>query len=251
MWNRFVLVLLTVCLLVSSAPGDLVYPPGSKKRSSSKRDIYKKILAPTSRIRMDSADVKIKLKPHVVTKWLFGKETRVLADVVCIFDMHCLAASESPTTFVMGFPLYLANETAPKVVRFSVDIDGEEPSRIKKTSWRHLGANGERTVCHGYAWQTSVRRGEKQRVSVHYSIILPKDRKTNTFKYFLRSGADWTGTLGKEVVSVTADDALDISIVTPEYLRPMRRSDHEMVWEIVDAEPTEDIFLHIVVRGDK
>jgi len=71
---------------------------------------------------------------------------------------------------------------------------------------------------------------------------------------FLRiglSGADWNGTLGKEVVSITADDALNIYIVTPEGLRPVRRSDHDVVWEIVNAEPTEDICLQIVVSGDQ
>ncbi len=253
MRNLFALVLLTVCLFVSSAPGDISPDllDSWQKRSSSKAKNYRPGLPPGTAVRMVGADVKINLKPHVVRRWLFRKETRVLADVVCTFDMSCLAARVTPTTFLMGFPLYLANETAPKVVGFSVDINGEEPSKIKRTSWRLPGTKGESMVCHGYAWPTSVWRGRKQHVSVHYSIILPKDGKTNTFKYFLRSGAEWSGTLGKEIVSITADDALDINIVTPEHVRPMSRSDHEIVWEIVDTEPTEDICLQIAVTGDE
>jgi hypothetical protein len=57
--------------------------------------------------------------------------------------------------------------------------------------------------------------------------------------------AFWQAPFGKELVHVVADKGLKLEIVSPKNLKPKAANANEILWEIADIRPDEDIKLTI------
>ena len=70
------------------------------------------------------------------------------------------------------------------------------------------------------------------------------------FTYILRSAADWSGPVVHETVRVKAEKGLDIkAIVAQDGKLKAKEQQGELVWELKNAVPTEDINVDIVTAA--
>jgi hypothetical protein len=100
----------------------------------------------------------------------------------------------------------------------------------------------------GFVWHwfaNFVYGSTFSRCRVHYTLDLKEKDGLVRFIYFLRTGAMWDGPIGKEVVEVDIQKGLKVNIVSPTGYKPKTQTDEEIVWELVNAKPTEDIQLKI------
>jgi hypothetical protein len=188
----------------------------------------------------------------------------LLADVTGEFDMKC---SEDlgwnrpirrdkrgnerqlpPEGVYVEFPVAYNGESFPRPVQFAVQVDGEPTpaSRVLHTTWRETDEIGENHTLSGFTWRLPpLKRGQKLRISVQYSLALPQKEGKANFLYSLRSGSYWDGPIGWEVVNITAEKGLRMEVLTPTALKPEKKADGSLTWRITKAKPTEDIRLII------
>jgi hypothetical protein len=117
---------------------------------------------------------------------------------------------------------------------------------LQERSWTFADEHGKQTSLWGFAWRMpAMKTGQKQHVSVRYSIVLPLDGGKPQVTYFLRSGAQWDGPIGRETVTVETEKGLFLKVLSPVALKPKKSSTNSLTWEIIDAKPTEDIRLEV------
>jgi hypothetical protein len=117
---------------------------------------------------------------------------------------------------------------------------------LKKRFWTAADEHGNPVVLWGYGWRVPrIKPGQRQRISVHYTIDLSQYGGRSRFTYFLRSGAQWDGPLGRETVTVATDKGLRTQVLSPVVLKPVESSTDSITWEISDAKPDEDIEIEI------
>jgi len=151
----------------------------------------------------------------------------------------------------LALPISYEDKRPPAPVPFAVAIDGQPAADVKTATWPVMDANGRPRTQWGYAWRlTGLKGGQKRRIVVQYSLVLPQNEGKAEFIYFLRSGALWDGPVGQEIVNVTADQGLRLEVLSPTALQPEKRSDTALTWRITNAKPAEDIRL-IIVPGAK
>jgi hypothetical protein len=174
-------------------------------------------------------------------------EASLIADVKSEFDMECSAAPQEGKDLDLVFPIYYTDEAAPKRHSFTVTVDGKPAADVKTSTWSVKDEKNKRRTQWGYAWRLfGLKGGQKRRIAVEYSLVLPQNEGKARFIYILRSGASWDGPIGQEVVSVTAENGLRMEILTPVALKPEQRTDTSLTWRITNAKPAEDIRLIIV-----
>ena len=151
----------------------------------------------------------------------------------------------------MVFPIAYLDGMFPRPVRFAVAIDGKPAADVKTDTWPATDENDKVLTQWGYAWRlTELKGGQRRRIVVQYSMVLPQNEGKADFIYFLRSGALWDGPVGQEIVNVTADKGLRMEVLSPTVLKPEKKSDTALTWRITNAKPAEDIRL-IIMTGAK
>jgi hypothetical protein len=194
---------------------------------------------------MADADVQVHIRSDQARRP--GKEAPLSADVQSEFDIVCSAAPEGGKDLDLVFPIYYTDEAAPRRRGFSVTIDGKPAAAVKKATWSATDENNKPRTQSGYMWRLlGLKGGQKRRIAVRYSLVLPQDEGKAHFTYVLRSGAYWDGPIGQEVVNVSADKGLRMEVLTPVELKPEQRTDTSLTWRITKAKPAEDIRLVIV-----
>jgi len=198
-------------------------------------------------VSMASADVKVRIRKEKAQRKDSEKTSMLVADVSGEFDLVCSAAPEGGEDLNVVFPIEYEDESQPTSVRFDVAVDGKRASHVERDTWSVTDEHNRPRIQRGYAWRLSgLKGGQKRRISVRYSIVLPQNQGKADFIYFLRSGASWDGPIGREVVNVTADKGLRMEILSPTSLTPEQGSDTSITWTITNAKPAEDIRLAIV-----
>jgi hypothetical protein len=221
------------------APGQL---PPQKGRKGLLTDAPLPTLDKDTQIRMEKATVDVDLRKAPVKALYAAAAGGILAKVDCQFEMHCVQASKSPTTFTMAFPLG-SEADLERATKFKVTIDGKEPAWLEQGEWELATPAGKKTYF-GYFWPASVENGAKQHVTVSYTTSLSRRGQAASFTYVLCSGAAWHGPIGQETVRVKADQGLAVESQGTQF-QPQRQADGLLVWEIRNATPTEDIQLTI------
>jgi hypothetical protein len=165
--------------------------------------------------------------------------------------LKCSAAPQKAEDLDLVFPLIYMGESSPQPVRLAVSIDGKRAANVRTDTWPATDEAGRVVRQWGYAWRLpGLKSGQKRRIAVQYSLVLPQSEGKANFIYILRSGAKWDGPIGEEVVNVTAEKGLRMEILTPTALKPEHRTDTSLTWRITNAKPAEDIRL-VIVSGAK
>jgi hypothetical protein len=123
-----------------------------------------------------------------------------------------------------------------------------------------------------YVWTQKIAAGARQSVEVNYTLLLegqkiafleittrggeanilptektagldPKKRYA-LFDYVLRSGATWDGPIGRETITLTADDGINLDGLV-SYGRKPRLEGKTWVWELVNEKPLEDVLVAV------
>ncbi len=150
---------------------------------------------------MASADVKVRIRKDKAGR----KRSMLVADVSGEFDIVCSAASEGLKDLDVVFPVGYEDEKLSTPVRFDVVVDGKRASHVERDTWSVTDEHNRPRAQQGYAWRLpGLKAGQKRRISVRYSIVLPQNQGKAHFIYFLRSGARWDGPIGREVVNISA-----------------------------------------------
>ena len=250
------------------------YPARTRRQPISPR---MPVIQPTSQpvrenpvVQMQSADVLAELKPanRDDLKIIAGQDGKaaaekrwVAAEVVCDFRMHCTKLIGNNADYWMAFPLFAKGDPNCRVARFEVAIDGEviedvetlgdwrvEPPVIENARRRPKTSTKKKTpvkhrVYQGYQWPAKAQAGKTRRVQVVYRLLLPTTKDRAFFRYVLRSGSLWSGSIGRETVTVRADRQLKLDPPRSRTLKPVARKDGSWLWVLTKAEPTEDIVL--------
>jgi hypothetical protein len=204
-------------------------------------------VATEARVSMAAANVQVRIKKMDAAPGTGEKLSQLLADVTGEFDMVCSAAPKENNNLDVAFPIGYEDERPAAPVRFAVAIDGKPAADLKTAAWSVADENNRPRTQWGYAWRlTGLEAGQKRRIVVQYSIVLPQKAGKAEFIYFLRSGARWDGPIGREIVNVTADKGLRMEVLSPILLKPEKISDTALTWRITNAKPAEDIKLTIL-----
>lgn len=196
---------------------------------------------------MAAANVQIRIKKMEAAPGAGEKIARLLAYVTGEFDMVCSAVPNESKDMDLALPIGYEDERPPAPVRFAVAIDGKPAADVKTATWPVTDENGRPRIQWGYTWRlTGLQDGQKRRIVVEYSMVLPQNEGKADFIYFLRSGALWDGPVGREIVKVTADKGLRLEVLSPTVLKPEKSSETSLTWRITNAKPAEDIRLIIV-----
>jgi hypothetical protein len=198
-----------------------------------------------TQIDMQSADVNVVLKPSTQS----DHRTSILAEVICDFRLRCIAARLATSRYTMAFPYSIEADQGPKCERFSVEIDGKRPDSVGDARWSAENGGNKPTEYLGYAWPTAIDRGATQTVTVTYSLLLPGTGSTSDFTYILCTGASWRRPIGRETVRVRAESGLRIATVRSRDIRPTAQTEKELVWELKDFVPKEDIHVEVTRDG--
>jgi hypothetical protein len=200
-------------------------------------------------VSMAAADVRVDIRTGHARR--AGGAAPVIADVKAEFDMECSAAPEEGKNLDLVFPVCYADEAVPNRRGFSVTIDGKPVTDVKTATWPVTDENDKVRSQSGYAWRLpGLKAGQKRRIAVRYSLVLPQNDGKAHFIYVLRSGAGWDGPIGRETVNVTAQKGLRMEVLTPVALEPGHRTDTSLTWTITNAKPAEDIRL-VIMSGAK
>jgi hypothetical protein len=254
MRNRpFLLCLATMCLSAVVALGDIGPFPAHRPRpqpspvpSAPRTETELPTLDESTQIEMQSADVNVVLKPSTKS----GRQTSILAEVTCNFQLHCIAARLATSRYTMSCPYATEGDRGPKCKRFSVEIDGKRSGSVREARWSAENGGNKPPEYVGYAWPTAIDRGATQTVTVKYSLLLPVTENTSAFTYILCTGASWRRPIGRETVRVRAESGLQIAPVRSRNLRPTAQTKKDLIWELKDFVPKEDIHVE-VTRDDK
>jgi hypothetical protein len=65
------------------------------------------------------------------------------------------------------------------------------------------------------------------------------------FSYILRSGAAWSGPIGREEIELLADKGIDLSRCIFSGPRPVKTTANRLLWKIANQKPAEDLFIAI------
>jgi hypothetical protein len=207
--------------------------------------------AAENRVSMMAAEVRVRIHKMAAAPGAGKGKGRLLAEVTGEFDMVCAAAPEEGGNLDVLLPIGYEDERPATPVKFALTIDGRPVAAVKTDTWPATDENQKPRTQWGYAWTlTGLKGGQKRRITVQYSLVLPQKEGKANFTYFLRSGARWEGPIGQEVVNVTADQGLRMEVLSPTVLQPEKRSDTSLTWRITNAKPAEDIRL-IIVSGAK
>jgi hypothetical protein len=226
---------------------NLLKHPPDQKVPESKIAEGPQTVASEARVSMAAANVQVRIKKMDVAPGAGETLSRLLADVTGEFDMVCAAVPKENKDIEIAFPIGYEDERPTAPVRFVVTIDGKPAADLKTAAWSVTDENNRPRTQWGYAWRlTGLRAGQKTRIVVQYSMVLPQKEGKANFIYFLRSGARWDGPIGQEIVNVTADKGLRLEVLSPTLLKPEKRSDTSLTWRITNAKPAEDIRLIIV-----
>jgi hypothetical protein len=71
---------------------------------------------------------------------------------------------------------------------------------------------------------------------------LNRDQRYYFFDYVLKSGATWDGPIGRETITVSSGDGVDLGRLV-SFGRPSVSSGSAWVWEIVNEKPTDDVLV--------
>ena len=131
-----------------------------------------------------------------------------------------------------------------------------------------------------YLWVSTIKPNQIQRVTIDYNVkltpqlnerkiikagskspgptqvempnTLPEDfhHKVGSgtfyfFSYILRSGAAWSGPIGREEIELLADKGIDLSRSIFSGPRPVETKTNRLLWKIVNQKPTEDLLIAI------
>jgi hypothetical protein len=200
-----------------------------------------------TRVSMAAANVQVRIKKEAAAPGAGEKTSRLVAQVTGEFDLVCSAGPQEGKDLDVVFPIAYEGERPAAPVSFAVTIDGKPGTNVKTDTWSVTDENKRPRTQWGYAWRlTGLKDGQKRRIAVEYSFVLPQKKGKAQFIYFLRSGALWDGPIGREVVNVTADKGLRMEVLSPAAFKPEQRSDTALTWRITNAKPAEDIRLTIV-----
>jgi len=199
----------------------------------------------STQIEMQSADVDVVLSRPARA----GRQASIVADLTCNFQLHCITARLATSRYTMAFPYSAEGDRGPKCQRFSVEIDGAKIRSPDEARW--LGDNGDKKPPQyvGYSWPTAIERGANQTVTVKCSLLLPVTGNTADFTYILCTGAGWRRPIGRETVRVRAESGLQIASVRSGNIRPAAQTEKELVWELKDFVPKEDIHVEVTRDG--
>lgn len=119
-----------------------------------------------------------------------------------------------------------------------------------------------------YLWTQTLPPGKKQRVVVTYEVwlraqpmrtgnsrddwsdpirseklsSLDQDRAYFFFDYVLKSGATWEGPIGKETITLSAEDGISLDGLVSVGRKPAKQG-KTWVWDITNEKPTEDVLV--------
>jgi hypothetical protein len=206
------------------------------------------LLDKDTKIDLERADVQVSLNRAMATVPRLGLpplvlEQEVVAEVKATFDLKCKSSRISPAYFTMAFPVVPENlKGAPPVqcTRFSATMDDKPASWTRSRKIQLAGSWFE-----SYLWPTSIREGATQKVVVDYRLRLPVTDNSATFTYVLRSGKEWSGLIGRETVRVSSQEELTLKARKGRSFPPAEESGHQVVWNLKEAEPNEDIIVDI------
>jgi hypothetical protein len=203
--------------------------------------------AAANQVSMAAANVRVRIHKMAAAPGAGKDQAGLLAQVTGEFDMVCAAAPQEGGNLDVLLPIAYEDERPAVPVKFALTIDGKPVAEVKTDTWPATDENHKPRSQWGYAWTlTGLKGGQKRRITVQYSLVLPQKAGKAQFTYFLRSGARWEGPIGQEVVNVTADQGLRVEVLSPTALQPEKRSDTSLTWRITNAKPAEDIRLTIV-----
>lgn len=200
---------------------------------------------------MVAAEVKVRIKKIEADAGGGMRIPLFAAHVAADFDMVGTTVRKMGDKIEVFFPVDDAKEKTSLSVPFAVTIDGKPASDVKAGSRTFSDEHGNQVAQWGYAWTVpGLENGQKQSITVRYSFVLPQDESEAHFTYFLRSGAEWDGPIGRETVKVKADKGLRVKVLSPVTLKPVKSFDTSLTWKIINAKPAEDIRL-VILPGDK
>jgi hypothetical protein len=195
-------------------------------------------LDPATQIRLESAAVGVRI---------VGQETSVVAHVTARFHLVCVDAPRTPGRFTIAFPLSLEGEDAePLHVRATVD--GAQVKSLRSHSWQGGSDAEPGPIYRGCVFESVMGRGDAKTVVIHYALRLPVVDQRALFTYVLHTGASWHGTIGRETVRVVAERGLSLQAEPSRSLKPLREAAREILWELRNAEPVDDI--RVVIAAD-
>ncbi len=235
-------------MLPRPAPRPLPHPPPPEPTPEPRDVIILAYPEAASQIgvSMASAYVKVRIRKEKAQPRVSEKTSLLVADVSGEFDIVCSAAPQGGKDLDVVFPIEYEDESLPTPVRFDVAVDGKRASHVERDTWSVTDEHNRLRTQRGYAWRLQgIKGGQKRRISVRYSIVLPQNQGKADFIYFLRSGASWDGPIGREVVNILVDKGLQMEVLSPTSLIPEQRSDTSITWRITNAKPAEDIRLAI------
>jgi hypothetical protein len=196
---------------------------------------------------MAAANVQVRIMHMFMAVTGGGGRGSLFAHVTGEFDMECSAAPKEGKDLDMVFPIAYTGEKAFEPEGFSVEIDGKAAGDVKKDSWSVTDEKNQPRTQWGYAWRVpGFVGGQKRKIIVRYSLKLPESEGRAQFIYFLRSGAAWDGPIGRETVTVNPEKGLQIEVLTPAAIKPVKSSDGSLTWRIEHSKPAEDIRLDIM-----
>lgn len=197
-----------------------------------------------TRVSMTAAQVQVNIEKMPAPAASESKKLHLVAHVTGEFELACSTVTSENNNLTLAFPLGYEGDILPKPLNFTATLDGKAVEDLKTATWPILDGSPKPRTQWGYTWQLlGLCRGQKNRVIVKYSLILPEHQGKADFTYFLRSGAFWDGPIGQEIVTVVVDPGLQTEIISPVHLKPAKRADTFLRWQITNTKPTEDIRL--------
>jgi hypothetical protein len=268
--SRFALAVFSVCLMAGPVRADV----GKRQELPPP--------APLD-VSMEEAKVEIHIKKQEgkTAEFCFLNQcSSIMADVESAFVLgRPPSINNAANEYRIYFPVsYLFGPSSPNIHKFEVLVDGAMPhSEVQAfpepahSEWPIVDEESRHQTQDGFSWPVRFAPGRAHQIAVRYSLALPEgevDEKTQFtrndkgepvysdtakyiddgkahFTYFLRSVAFWQAPFGKELVHVVADKGLKLEIVSPKNLKPKAANANEILWEIADIRPDEDIKLTI------
>ena len=153
-------------------------------------------------------------------------------------------------TLTVDFPISPSEDRQPQPTDFTTSIDGKLVTNVTHTSWYMFlpDANSVSRLVDGYVWTCKVgamKMPVHRHFAVHYTLTLKKNGEQPPFVYFLRTGGMWDDPIRKEVVKVVIQKGLKAKIAPPTRAKPKIQTDSEIVWELANVRPSEDIHLKL------
>jgi hypothetical protein len=191
---------------------------------------------------------------EVLIKIFLTSSNTIQAEVDAKFDMRFRGdtAPYDPkdVTLTVDFPISPSEDRQPQPTDFTTSIDGKLVTNVTHTSWYMFlpDANSVSRLVDGYVWTCKVgamKMPVHRHFAVHYTLTLKKNGEQPPFVYFLRTGGMWDDPIRKEVVKVVIQKGLKAKIAPPTRAKPKIQTDSEIVWELANVRPSEDIHLKL------